>query len=396
MYKKPSRRLFLKQSGTAIVGCAIFTRSTRAQEAKQSSSKLKTDVPVATLKADLQKYIPDLMKQMNVPGLSLALIRDARIIWSQGFGVRDVTSKDPVSIDTPFEAASLSLPAFAYATLKLSDRGKLNLDAPLWNYLPNYFLPSDDPNSKLITARMILSHTSGLRARPEDKKIKLLSTPGEKWSYSVLGYGYLQRVVEHISGQPLEGFMQQNLLQPLGMKDSSFDWNEKYEKTAARGHNEAGERVAGKNFYERYRSFSPEQKARIRELQPEDAAPSAAFSLTSTPTDYARYMIEIMQPSQQDKSRLSEKMLAEMLKPQAKVTDAISWGLGWGLEHNTDGDAFWHWGNATTLQHFAVGCKKQGIGIIIMTNSGNGLRLCKELTPRAIGGEYAGFNLLIK
>ncbi len=395
MSEKPSRRLFLKQSGATIIGCAMLKRNARAQ-AGQSAGRLKTDVPAATLKADLQKFIPDLMKQMNVPGLSLALIRDGGILWSQGFGVRSVTAKDPVSTDTPFEAASLSIPAFAYAALKLSDQGKLDLDAPLWNYLPDYFLPADDPNSKLITARMILAHTSGLRARPEDKKVKVLSTPGEKWFYSVLGYGYLQRVVERISGEPLEAFMQQNLLQPLGMRNSSFDWNERYEKTAAQGHNEAGERMPGKNFYERYRSFSPDQKERIRELQPEDAAPSAAFSLTSTPSDYARYMIEIMQPSPRDGSRLSEKTLAEMLKPQAKVTDAISWGLGWGLEHNPDGDVFWHWGNATTLQHFAVGYKRQGMGIIIMTNSSNGLRLCKELVPRAIGGEYAGFKLLIK
>jgi len=157
-----------------------------------------------------------------------------------------------------------------------------------------------------------------------------------------------------------------------------------------------GERVMGKNFYEKYRSFSAEQKARIRDLQPEDAAPSAAFSLTSTATDYARFMIEIIQSSQENRSHLQENLIAEMLKPQAKVTDAIAWGLGWGLEHTADGDAFWHWGNAGTLQHFVVGYKKQGIGVVIMTNSANGLKLCKELTPRAIGGEYSGFSLLLK
>src|SRR5207248_26657 len=105
---------------------------------------------------------------------------------------------------------------------------------------------------------------------------------------------------------------------------------------------------------------------------------------TTTPTDYAKYMIEIMRPTPRDQTRLSEKMLMEMLSPQAQVTDAIAWGLGWGLEHHQSGDAFWHWGNATTLQHFAVGYRRQGIGVVIMTNSANGLRLCKELTPRAI------------
>jgi len=395
MTDETSRRLFIKQTGATVLSVFALPNILSAQT-KQSAEGLRTDLPADKLIADLQKYIPALMKQINVPGVSIALIRDAKILWTQGFGVKNAITREPVTTDTPFEAASLSLPAFAYATLMLSDQGKLKLDAPLWNYLPDYFLPADDPNSKLISARMILSHTSGLRARPEDKKIRISSTPGEKWSYAVLGYGYLQRVIEHIAGGPLEVFMQKNLLQPLGMQNSSYDWTEEYEKTAAKGHNEAGERVSGKNFYEKYRGFSAEQKARIRDLQPEDAAPSAAFSLTSTPADYARFMIEIMRPTEKDKSRLPENLIAEMFKPQAKVTDAIAWGLGWGLEHTTDGDAFWHWGNASTFQHFVVGYKKQAIGIVIMTNSANGLRLCKELTPRAISGEYTGFGLLLK
>jgi CubicO group peptidase (beta-lactamase class C family) len=395
MAGKPSRRLFIKQGGATALSVFALPNMPGAQT-KQTVEGLKTDVPADKLIANLRTFIPDLMKQVKVPGVSIALIRAAKILWIQGFGVKSATTKEPVTPDTPFEAASLSLPAFAYATLKLSDQGKLKLDAPLWNYLPDYFLPADDPNSKLITARMILSHTSGLRARPEDKKIKLFSTPGEKWSYSVLGYGYLQRVVEHIAGGPLEVFMQKNLLQPLGMQNSSYDWNEKYEKTAAKGHNEAGERVPGKNFYEKYRGFSAEQKARIRDLQPEDAAPSAAFSLTSTAADYARFMIEIIQSSQKDRSHLPENFMAEMLKPQAKVTDAIAWGLGWGLEHTADGDAFWHWGNASTLQHFAIGYRKQGIGVVIMTNSSNGLKLCRELTPQVIGSEHSSFSLLLK
>ena len=395
MTEKPSRRLFIKQGSATALSVFALQNMFRAQT-KPSVEGLKRDLPADNLIADLQKYIPALMKQINVPGVSIALIRDAKILWTQGFGVKSALTKEPVTTDTPFEAASLSLPAFAYATLKLSDQGKLKLDAPLWNYLPDYFLPADEPNSRLITARMILSHTSGLRARLEDKKIRISSTPGEKWSYSVLGYGYLQRVIEHIVSGPLEVFMQKNLLQPLGMQNSSYEWNEKYEKTAAKGHNEAGERVPGKNFYERYRGFSAEQKARIRDLQPEDAAPSAAFSLTSTATDYARFMIEIIESSQNNRSHVPETLMAEMLKPQAKVTDAIAWGLGWGLELRANGEAFWHWGNASTLQHFVVGQKKQGSGVVIMTNSANGLRFCKELTPRAIGGEYLGFSLLLK
>lgn len=389
-----SRRRFLKRAGAcAAVSCSALPGVLRVWAA-QTAEKLKSDTPPAALIADLQKFIPALMQQMRVPGLALAVIRDAKVLWAQGFGVTNVQAPQPVTPDTPFEAASLSIPVFAYAVLKLCEQGKLGLDAPLWNYRPNYFLP-DDPDARLITARMILAHTSGLRARPEDKSLKLASKPGAQWFYSTLGVGYLQRIVEHVTGQPLEEFMQTSLLQPFGLRGSSYAWNDTYEKTAAKGHDQEGRRGPGKNFYERYRGFSPEQKTRILTIQPEDAAPAAGYSLTTTATDYARFLIELIRPAQQDKQHLSAAMLAEMLKPQVKVTPAISWGLGWGLAQTADGDSFWHWGNASTLQHFAVGYRRQAVGLVVLTNSGNGLKLCRELTPRALGGEYPGFALLL-
>src|ERR1043165_5335733 len=123
--------------------------------------------------------------------------------------------------------------------------------------------------------------------------------------------------------------MQTQLLRPFGMSQSSYDWNDKYEKTAARGHDADGKRVAGQNFYERYRKFTPEDKAKILAVQPEDAAPGAAFSLTTTPSDYAKYLVEILKPTKNDGAHLSPAFLNEMLKPQIKVSASISWGLGW-------------------------------------------------------------------
>jgi len=389
-----SRRKFLKRAGAcAALACAPLPVLWRARTV-QAADKLKTDVPPAALIADLQKFIPGLMAQMHVPGLAIAIIRDAKLLWAQGYGVTSAQSPQPVTMDTPFEAASLGIPAFAYAVLKLCEQGKLSLDAPLWNYYPGYFLP-DDPDARLITTRMILAHTSGLRARPEDKSLKLASKPGAQWFYAILGIGYLQRVVERVAGQPLEAFMQANLLQPFGLRSSSYAWNEGYEQTAAKGHDQEGRRAPGKNFYERYRGFSAEQKTRLLNIQPEDAAPAAGYSLTTTATDYARFLSELIQPAQRDKQHLSEAMLAEMLKPQVRVSAAIAWGLGWGLAQTVDGAACWHWGNAGTLQHFAVAYRRQGLGLVILTNSSNGLKLCRELTPRAIGGEHPGFNLLL-
>jgi CubicO group peptidase (beta-lactamase class C family) len=334
-----------------------------------------------------------MMQHVGVPGLSMAVIRDAKVIWSDAFGVRNNETQEPVTTETPFEAASFSKAVFAYAALKLCEQGKLSLDAPLWNYRPNFFLPASDPRSKLITTRMILSHTSGLHYRPDDKSVQIHSTPGEKWFYSAMGYGYLQRIVEHITGQPLEDFMQTNLLRPFGMSKSSYDWNEKYEKTAARGHDQEGKRVAGQNFYELFRSFTPADKAKILAVQPEDAAPGGGFSLTTTPADYAQYLVEILKPSVNDSTHLSPTMLKEMLTPQIKISTPINWGLGWTIEFGEVGTAFYHYGNSGTSQHLAVGLKEQQAGVVIMTNSGNGLRMCIRVALRALGAAHMTYTL---
>ncbi len=389
--ERMSRRNFIGQNAVGAVSLYALNGSAPVAAGQKASGLERSSV--VNLGRDLQQFIPRMMQHVGVPGLSIAVIRDGKIIWSKAFGVRNNETRDPVLTDTPFEAASLSKAAFAHAVLKLCDQGKLSLDAPLWNYRPNYFLPAGDPRSKLITTRMILSHTSGLHFRPDDKSVQIHSTPGEKWFYSAMGYGYLQRIVEHITGQPLEEFMQMSLLRPFGMSNSSYDWNEKYEKTAARGHDEEGKRVAGPNFYEKFRSFSPADKAKILAVQPEDAAPGGGFSLTTTSTDYARYLIEVLKSSANDSVHLSPTMLKEMLKPQIQVSTPINWGLGWTIEQGEAGVAFYHYGNAGTLQHLAVGLRDQQVGVVIMTNSGNGLRMCIKTAERALGAPHMTYTL---
>jgi len=294
--EKTSRRSFIQRNALGVtvtyLGGFGFAGAQGRRQFELSAS--------ADAGKDLSEFIPRMMQHVGVPGLSIAVINQGKIIWRQGFGVSNIETKEPVTIDTPFEAASFSKAAFAYLVLKLCQQGKLSLDTPLWNYRPNYFLPSDDPRSKLVTARMILSHSSGLHFRPDDKSVKIHSNPGEAWFYSAMGYGYLQRIIEHVTGQALEDLMQTQLLRPFGMSQSSYDWNDKYEKTAARGHDADGKRVAGQNFYERYRKFTPEEKAKILAIQPEDAAPGGGFSLTTTPSDYAQYLVEILKPAKDD------------------------------------------------------------------------------------------------
>ena len=115
---------------------------------------------------------------------------------------------------------------------------------------------------------------------------------------------------------------------PFALSNSSYDWNEKYERTAARGHDQNVKRVAGQNFCETFRGFKADEEPKIPEVQPEDAAPGAGVSLTTTPTDYARFLIEILKPSA---TGLSSVLLSEMLKTPGKGVYANK--VGTRLDH---------------------------------------------------------------
>jgi CubicO group peptidase (beta-lactamase class C family) len=126
------------------------------------------------------------MKDARVPSLSLAVIHDSKIVYSKGLGVRNIDTGEPVNEETIFEAGSLSKPVFAYAVLKLVGQGIINLDEPLHKYLP-YKDIEQDSRYKLITARMVLSHTTGfvnLRWINPEKKLDLKFAPGERFWYS--------------------------------------------------------------------------------------------------------------------------------------------------------------------------------------------------------------------
>ncbi len=167
------------------------------------------------------------MRKGDIPGLSIAVIRDGKILWEGEFGQKNAISNGvtdgPVLRDTLFSAASLSKPVFAYIVLRLVDRGVIDLDKPLYTYGFSYDRIDKDPRSKLITARMVLDHTTGL-PNWGGTPLEFLFTPGEKFNYSGEGYVYLQKVVEHVTGKSLEELAQQEVFVPLKMEHSTFRW----------------------------------------------------------------------------------------------------------------------------------------------------------------------------
>ena len=317
----------------------------------------------------LESEIRQMMKKGNIPGMSIVIIENAEIVSHVEYGLKNSEADDLVDDQTVFEAASLSKPVFAYGILQMVDEGLLNLDTPLMEYLA-YPDVENDERLKLMTARMVLSHTTGFpNWRGQGKALKIYFQPGEKFSYSGEGYVYLQKVAERLLGLSMEEYLKGRVFQPLGMDHSSFIWQNKYEKLKASGHDADGHPIEG--------------------LRHEPA--NAAFTLHTTALDYAKFVIAILKGMGLNRETVNQMMTTQIRvdegcvncvhKPLGKLSNSISWGLGWGLQ----GDSFWHWGDNPGFKSYIVGSRDEKKGIIIFTNSSNGLSVIPEIIYKVWG-----------
>ncbi len=356
---------------------AFLTATTAWLLTTQSQSQLK----------DLEAQIPSLLKSTNVPGLSLAVFKNGQIIWLEGFGVTDRASGAPVNSNTLFEAASMSKPVFAYLVLKLCEQGTLSLDTPLTTYTSRRLLEGD-PRINRITARHILSHSSGLVPdwRSPDDPLRIASNPGERWFYSGEGYYYLQSVVTDLIGHTdlkqcgqfeagvkvcatdFGESIESRVIKPLGMTSSSYVLNPQLAKRRARPHDANGNPL-------------PYRTSRATDL----ARYGAAGGLLTTPADYAKFLMQIIDPKPQDDHHLSAASLREMTTPQIEVSKAvdytIAWGLGWRIARTPKRVYFGHDGANPGFQCIAETCAADRSGFVLMTNSDNGMKVLEKLAP---------------
>lgn len=185
--------------------------------------------------ADLRGYIPARMAEDHIPGLSIALVREGLLVWSEGFGVANQLTSRPVTPETLFEVASISKVVTAYVALRLVEQGRLALDEPLVGQLDEPWLPPSEWGDR-ITLRHLAGHSSGLSDNllPPDKSIQF--EPGTEFLYSGVGAQYIQAAVEQVTGQSLEVAARELALEPLGMAASSFVTTTDTRSRLANGH----------------------------------------------------------------------------------------------------------------------------------------------------------------
>jgi CubicO group peptidase (beta-lactamase class C family) len=350
------RRTFLEQSSRAAL--ALTLSPFPVLDARQAAALDK-------LTAVLNKQIPEWMKTASVPGVSLVVIQRARIAWRRAFGETDAATRKSVTNETMFEAASMSKPVFAYVVMKLCEEGVLNLDTPLTKYTTERFLEGDARLDQ-ITARQVLSHTAGFQNWRSDKDpLAIHFAPGSQYKYSGEGYNYLQTVVTHLLKQPFERYMRTRLFEPFGMTSSGYVWDEQAARHMARPHDSAGKSTEnGKS--------TPQGVARY----------GSAGALLTTPSDFARFVINVIDPPPADRFRLKPDSLREMQRPHVKLEGGqfpASWALGWQIFHNASRDFLYHGGDNRGFHCGVVASVAGQSGFVVMTNAENGTQIVRNL-----------------
>lgn len=334
-----------------------------------------------------QLSLQKLMEVYRIPGFSIAVIDDFQIAWTKAYGVTDEGSDKPVTTKTLFQAGSISKPVAATGALLLVEQGKLSLDEGVNLKLKTWKVPENEfTKNEKVTLRRLMSHTAGLTVhgfpgydvdeplptlvqilngeKPANTEaIRVDAVPGTVERYSGGGITIEQQLMMDVTGMPFPEFMRTNVLQKIGMTDSSYSqplppaW-------AAR--TAAGTRPNGETIHGRWHIY-PEM---------------SAAGLWTTPTDLAKFAIEIAL-SKHGKANhvLSEKMTDTML---TSVKDQA--GLGFFIEKD-DPDQFGHNGADEGFQAILTMNARTGKGLAIMANSDRGIAAA-QFVVQAVAQEY--------
>lgn len=349
-------------------------------------------VPALTGNATKSVTIVERMRARKVPGVSVAIMRGGKIAWARGWGVRDAATCQPVTPETAFQAASISKTFAAVLAMREVEHGRLALDTDINRSLARWQLPRDErfpPGT--VTLRQLLSHTAGLGVHgfsgyppgaplptlPETldgkppantEAVRLEAKPGAAFSYSGGGYIVVQVALEDTTHIAFADLAARDIFRPLGMSRSSFAQppTPATLSNAATGHHE-GQPFAAK-FY----------------VDPE----LAAAGLWTTPTDLARFLIDVRAASLGETGHLvSPQTAAEMLKPGMG-----KWGLGFAFFGEKPNQRFGHYGgNWGFLSEMFIE-PKTGDGIVVMANGEQGLSLADEIV-RSAANQYGWSDL---
>ena len=344
-------------------------------------------LPAVLIKNDRAWSLAERMKFYKVPGLSVAVIENFKVVWARAYGVKDLETKEPVTNETLFQAGSISKSVNAMVAMKKVEEGKISLDENINDKLTTWKLPDNEFTAKKkVTLRNLLSHTAGTTVHgfpgyavtekvpsladvlngtngANTRPVRVDLEPGTRFRYSGGGTTISQLAIMDIEKKPYPEIARETVLAPLKMNNSTYsqplpdDWRKK----AASGYRGDGSEVAGKIH-----------------VYPE----MAAAGLWTTPTDLAKFGIEMQLSIAGRSNKVLKKETAELMT--TSFMDDV--GLGFFLEKHGKATYFGHGGADEGFRAELLVNRDKGYGVAVMVNSDNG-QILREVM-RAVAQEY--------
>ena len=337
--------------------------------------------PEGNIKADqsldefinhLNSRIFILIRDYQIPGLNIALIKEGKLSWTKAYGFADLSENRKMTTDTYCRVESISKPVTAWGLMKLVEQGKLDLNNSVKEYIKSWKFPESAFDNQKITASQLLSHTAGLPLgtigadalyHPEEDLPSLRDTlssevipfqeADKSFYYSDTGYNLLELLIEEITEQDFAEYMKKEILLPLGMNNSSYSWNKEWKPEVPNGYDVNGKAVPVYTY-----------------------SMKASGNLYSTVDDIAKFVIAGMNSSFSEHQLLSSENIGKIYQPAVEkipgyygiVFDA--YGFGHYLEWFSNGKkSVSHGGQGTGWMSHFQSVPETGDGIVIFTNS---------------------------
>ncbi|MDD3654626.1 MAG: serine hydrolase [Desulfotomaculaceae bacterium] len=331
----------------------------------QIKRNMSAGAPLDEFKAYLDERIPALMKMYGIPGCNIALVKDSEIVCTEAYGYADVASGRALTVDTPMSVQSITKSATAWGVMRLAEKGLIDLDTPVLQYLKSWRFPQSDYPAGRITTRQLLSHTAGMplgdftnvyapgEAMPSTRVVMteeavLTREPGTGFSYSNTGYNLLELLIEDVSGQNFSEYMRTEIFLPLCMESATFDIDTAATPYPPTGYNLSGESV------------------------PVYTYPSkASGGLFATARDIARFAAAGFR----ENPVLSAESIDQMYQPESSKIGIYGlvfkgYGLGHYLETLPNGlRSVSHGGQGNGIMTHFQAVPETGDAIVILTNS---------------------------
>jgi len=338
-------------------------------------------LPPVLIEGEQPYNLYDRMAHYNMPGVSVAVIKDFKIKWVKNYGYRDAELQEPVTDSTIFCVGSLSKAVAAATILHLVEKGEVTLDGDVNGYLKSWKVPENDftQNSK-VTVGKLMNHSAGFGTTPGHSfapesipqlidylnatpplnvpPARIEYEPGTKFRYANAGFATLQILAEDVTGMRYDDYARKVLFDPLGMKHSTFEQplSGARELYASAGHNSSGILPKIKRY----------------------ATPAAtAGGLWSTAEEYARFVIEIQRTLKGESNLImSQELARQMTSPH----EAKEYGYGVFMRYTDSVTYFGHIGDFRGFVAGFMAHPTDGYGVVVMTNNSNGIGLVREIT----------------